>query len=144
MKPDELISGLPGESLVRQGLADLRAGRKTAPAYLIVIARPRLSRAGLLSDIHIEPSLEAELCLYRLLRAEGGDAYSRYNALVRELVSFEQALDRRLRQASEWQPTTDRGQKLKAILDKGRAERKPLLSDEEVARELKDRRGRLH
>lgn len=33
-----------------------------------------------------------EFCL---LRQEGGDTYSRYNALLRELVSFEQALDRR-------------------------------------------------
>ena len=48
------------------------------------------------------------------------------------------------RQESEWQPTTERGRRLKAILDKGRAEREPLLSDEEVARELQDRRGRLH
>jgi hypothetical protein len=38
---------------------------------------------------------EPELQLYRLLRREGGDAYSRYNALLRELISFEQALDRR-------------------------------------------------
>ena len=38
---------------------------------------------------------EPERQLYRLLREEGGDAYSRYNALIRELVSFEQALDRR-------------------------------------------------
>ncbi|MCX6930149.1 MAG: hypothetical protein NT154_44095 [Verrucomicrobia bacterium] len=40
---------------------------------------------------------EPERQLYRLLRQEGGDAYSRYNALIRELVSFEQALDRRCR-----------------------------------------------
>jgi hypothetical protein len=48
---------------------------------------------------------EPERQLYRLLREEGGDAYSRYNALIRELVSFEQALDRRqnkkLKAASE-------------------------------------------
>ena len=40
---------------------------------------------------------EPELQLYDLLKREGGDAYSRYNALVRELVSFENALDRRNR-----------------------------------------------
>ena len=40
---------------------------------------------------------EPELQLYELLKREGGDAYSRYNALVRELVSFENALDRRNR-----------------------------------------------
>ena len=38
---------------------------------------------------------EPERQLYRLLRQEGGDAYSRYIALIRELVSFEEALDRR-------------------------------------------------
>ena len=137
MKMDDLIVGLPGESLVRQGLVDVYAGRRTVEAYLVSIARPRLSRAGLLTgdeDLMAEP----ELGLYRLLRAQGGDAYSRYNSLLRELISFEQALDRRM------QTFTDRGERLNAILDKGRAEREPLLSDEEVARELQNRRGRLH
>ena len=97
MKTDDLIMGLPGESLVRQGLADAQAGRCTAEACLVSIARPRLSRAGLLAAVQTELQPEPELCLYRLLRAQGGDAYSRYNALVRELVSFENALDRRMR-----------------------------------------------
>ena len=48
------------------------------------------------------------------------------------------------RQESEWQPTTEYGRRLKAILDKGRAERGPFLSDEEVARELQERRGKSH
>ena len=48
------------------------------------------------------------------------------------------------RREEEWQPTTERGRRLKAILDKGRAEREPLLSDEETARELQERRGRFH
>lgn len=97
MKTNDLIIGLPGESLVRQGLEDVHAGRRTAEACLISIARPRLSRAGLLSGIEAKLPPDPELCLYRLLLAEEGDAYSRYNALVRELVSFENALDRRLR-----------------------------------------------
>lgn len=37
--------------------------------------------------------LTAELDLYELLGQEEGDPYSRYNALLRELVSFERALD---------------------------------------------------
>jgi hypothetical protein len=95
MKTNDLISGLPGESLVRQGLADLRSGRHTALACLVSIARSRLSNAGLLDDS--EPAKqEPELQLYRLLRQEGGDAYSRYNSLLRELISFEQALDHRV------------------------------------------------
>jgi hypothetical protein len=89
------ITGLPGEALVRQGLADLQSGRCTAPACLVEIARSRLTRSGII-PVDTRHSLpEPELRLYRLLRQEGGDAYSRYNALLRELVSFEQALDAR-------------------------------------------------
>ncbi|HEU6449057.1 MAG TPA: hypothetical protein VFV23_11525 [Verrucomicrobiae bacterium] len=94
MKTDDLISGLPGEELISQGLSDLENERHTAPACLISIARTRLSNAGL--SVPPMPSApEPELQLYRLLCREGGDAYSRYNSLVRRLVSFEQALDHR-------------------------------------------------
>ena len=92
----DLIRGLPGEILVRQGLADLQSGRHTAAACLVSIARTRLGNAGLLNcSVPVTP--EPELQLYRLLRGEGGDAYSRFNALLREFISFEQALDHRLR-----------------------------------------------
>jgi hypothetical protein len=95
MKTDDLISGLPGENLVRQGLADVQSGLCTIPACLVRIARPRLSRAGLMPQANPGQSSEPELELYDLLKREPGDAYSRYNALVRELVSFENALDQR-------------------------------------------------
>jgi hypothetical protein len=96
MKTDDLINGLPGEALVRQGLADFQAGLCTVPSCLVRIARPRLCRAGLMPEKVPGPSIEAESQLYELLLREGGDAYSRYNALLRELVSFENALDRRM------------------------------------------------
>ncbi len=41
MKPDDLMSGLLGEDIVRRGLADFQANRCTAPACLVQIARPR-------------------------------------------------------------------------------------------------------
>ena len=97
MKSDDLMSGLPGEMLVRQGLADFQAGVCTIPSCLVRMARPRLSRAGLMPPGVLGQFSEPELQLYGLLKREGGDAYSRYNALVRELVSFENALDRRNR-----------------------------------------------
>lgn len=97
MKPNDLMVGLPGEEIVRQGLADTDAGRCTIPACLIAIGSPRLRRAGLLRRELPSLQTDTELQLYRLLRQAGGDAYSRYNALLRELVSFEQALDRRTR-----------------------------------------------
>jgi hypothetical protein len=97
MKTDDLISGLPGEELVRQGLADFQSGLCTISACLVLIARPRLSRAGLMPQAAPGQFSEAELQLYDLLKHQPGDAYSRYNALLRELVSFENALDRRSR-----------------------------------------------
>lgn len=92
------MAGLPGEALVRRGLEDLASRRRTAAACLAEIAAPRLRRAGLLrSATSTRYRIEPELRLYRILRRRSGDAYTRYNALVRELVSFEQALDRRQR-----------------------------------------------
>ncbi len=95
-KADDLINGLPGEALVRRGLDDYASDLHTPAACLVRIAHPRLFRCGLLPP-PAEAVDEAELELYRLLRQEGGDAYARYNALLGELVSFEMALDRRLR-----------------------------------------------
>ena len=97
MSINDLMSGLPGEKLVRQGLADFQAGLCTVHSCLVRIARPRLSRAGLLPQGDPVQYSEPELQLYDLLKREGGDAYSRYNALLRELISFENALDWRSR-----------------------------------------------
>jgi hypothetical protein len=35
-------TGVPGADLVREGLADLRAGRETAAALLVAVGAPRL------------------------------------------------------------------------------------------------------
>ena len=48
------------------------------------------------------------------------------------------------RRPSEWKPTTVRGRRMAALLEKGKAEREPLLDDEGIARELAERRGRFH
>jgi hypothetical protein len=87
------LAGLPGEELVRKGLVDLNAGELTAEACLVSIASPRLRQRGLLS-IGAALVPDAELVLYQLLGKAEGDAYSRYNSLLRRLVSFEHALDR--------------------------------------------------
>jgi hypothetical protein len=96
MSADELLVGLPGEDLIREGVADLKAGRVSVAACLAAMAFPRLQRLGLLRAVPPGLSVDVELQLYRLLRLAGGDAYSRYNALLGRLVSFEQALDRRI------------------------------------------------
>jgi hypothetical protein len=45
---------------------------------------------------------------------------------------------------SEWQPKTAHGRRLKAILEKGAAERGEPLDAEGIAAELRARRGGLH
>ena len=90
-----ILDGLPGADLIRQGLEDIRAGRRSIAACLVRMARPRLSRANLMPPAPAGDDL-AELELYRMFATEGANAHSRYNALVRELVSFEHALDHRM------------------------------------------------
>lgn len=82
---------LPGADLIRRGLEDLARGEETAQALLVSIASERLRGAGL----DVPPRVpDADHRLYLLLAREfGDDAHSRYNALLRRLVSFEQALE---------------------------------------------------
>lgn len=93
MKTADPISHLPGGDLIAQGLRDRRAGRCTIPSILLEIAHSRLTTAGVMQATCAPPAAEPERQLYRLLREEGGDAYSRYNALRRELDSFIHAFE---------------------------------------------------
>ena len=81
---------LPGGDLVLRGLADLRAGRETPEALLVAVGAPRLRGLGIDVPVLDDP----EHRLYDLLADEESDsAHSRYNALIRRLVSFERALE---------------------------------------------------
>ena len=93
---DDILSGLPAELHIREGLADLENGRQSISACLVRIASPRLLRAGILKSPVAPAGQDAELTLYELLEPHGDQAYSQYNSLLRELVSFERALDHRL------------------------------------------------
>lgn len=92
----ELLAGLPGADRILEGLNDYHDGRHSISACLVRMARPRLSRAGMMGAAASHDD-NAELELYQMLAPEGTRAHSRYNALVRELISFEHALDHRLR-----------------------------------------------
>jgi hypothetical protein len=83
---------LPGEDLIEAGVRDLRAQRETVAALLVAIGSPRLRRLG----IEVPDSLpqNPEHRLYQLLAKDEPDsAHSRYNALIRRLVSFERAAE---------------------------------------------------
>jgi hypothetical protein len=86
------LDALPGSELIREGLEDLRAGRETASALLVVIGAPRLRQIGI--DVPPSSVPDPEHRLYELLAADDTDsAHSRYNALIRQLVSFERAAE---------------------------------------------------
>jgi hypothetical protein len=89
-------AALPGEDLIRQGLADLAAGRETAAALLVAIGADRLRAAGVrVPSVGIA---DPEHRLYAMLAAHNPrTAHGEYNALVRRLVSFERALEHRRR-----------------------------------------------
>ena len=82
----------PGSDLVRQGVEDLAQRRDSIPALLVLIGAPRLRALGLpVPDTDIDAP---EHRLYQKLWQEDPDsAHSRYNALVRRLVSFERAME---------------------------------------------------
>jgi hypothetical protein len=85
------LTALPGHELVLRGLEDLVAGIESDEALLVSIGAPRLRQAGI--DVP-QPLDSPEHRLSERLAAEDADAaHSRYNALVRRLVSFERAAD---------------------------------------------------
>ena len=89
------VENYPGAELVLPGLRDAAAGRLTIESCLISIARPLLEASGLAKpSFSITYVAEPERALYRLLQNEPGNAYGRYNSLVRRLVSFERAVRR--------------------------------------------------
>jgi hypothetical protein len=86
------LTAFPGGDLVQEGLADLARGVETVPALLVSIGAPRLRRIGLPVPETVIPSPEHRLC-ERLAETNSDSAHSRYNALVRRLVSFENAAE---------------------------------------------------
>jgi hypothetical protein len=86
------LSSLPGAELVLKGLRDLERAEDSNEALLVLIGAPKLRFLGV--DVPVREHRDSpEHRLYdRLNVADGRTAHSRYNALVRRLVSFERAL----------------------------------------------------
>ena len=84
----------PGGDLIDKGLVDLTEGRETVESLLVSIGAPRLKDGG----VQVPPSVilcaDPERRLYDLLAVDDSDtAHSRYNALIRRLVSFESTIE---------------------------------------------------
>ena len=87
----DLGTGLPGSDLVDSGIADLERGLETIESLLVSIGAARLERLGIPANA---PIASPEHRLYERLTEEDVDsAHSRYNALIRRLVSFERAAE---------------------------------------------------
>jgi hypothetical protein len=90
-RSSDVRAALPGAEIVGKGCVDLGRGVESLEALLVSIGAPRLARLGL--PVH-SPIPRAEHRLYARLAASDADsAHSRYNALVRRLVSFERAAE---------------------------------------------------
>ncbi len=85
-----LSEAIPGADLIQKGLDDLAAGRESIEALLVRIGAPRLRSLGI--PVPADEDASPELKLYkRLASIDADSAHSRYNALIRRLVSFERA-----------------------------------------------------
>lgn len=93
---ETLFTNLPGEALIREGLADLAADRESIGSLLVQIGSPRLRWLDVPVPARAD-ELDADRRLYRLLAvAHGNEAHSQYNSFIRQLVSFERALEHRV------------------------------------------------
>ena len=86
------LRSLPGHELIEKGLADLSSGRESVEALLVAIGAERLRRSGIAVPAAVPEDPEHRL--YALLAADDSDsAHSRYNVMIRQLVSFERAAE---------------------------------------------------
>ena len=82
---------LPGADLVARGVADLARGVESEESLLVSVGAARLRALGIAIDRAFD---DPERRLFARLSAENPDsAHTRYNALIRRLVSFERAAE---------------------------------------------------
>jgi len=86
------LSALPGAEIILNGLRDLERGQESIDSLLVLIGAPRLRSLGVAVPAREHPSSPEHRLYARLGADDGRTAHSRYNALVRRLVSFERAL----------------------------------------------------
>src|SRR5687767_11554599 len=104
-----MMTSLPASDLIEAGIRDLSERRETVAALLVSIGAPKLRSLGTVAALLVSigaPKLRSlgisipdplpsnpEHRLYDLLATANSDsAHSRYNALIRKLVSFERAI----------------------------------------------------
>jgi hypothetical protein len=89
-----VVGSLPGAEIVSAGMADLAAGRDTAEASAVLMAATRLRQSGIKVPTASTEQPPAHRLYEQLAREDPRAAHSRYNAIVRRLVSFARASER--------------------------------------------------
>ena len=89
----EVSDALPGSDLIRQGLRDLAAGTESIESLLVLVGAPRLRRIGFDVPHDDSPDFPEDRLYAKLAEKDSDTAHSRYNALIRRLVSFERAAE---------------------------------------------------
>jgi len=91
----QISDALPGADLIRKGLADFAEGVESIESLLVLVGAPRLRTIGIEVIDTLPRTDYPEHRLYDLLAREKDDdgVHSRYNALIRRLVSFERAAE---------------------------------------------------
>ena len=85
------MNSLPANDLIATGIHDLQYERETIPALLVAIGAPKLRSLGI--EIPGDLPANPEHRLYDLLATNEPDsAHSKYNALIRKLVSYQRAI----------------------------------------------------
>lgn len=87
----DISDALPGAELIRAGFDDLANGVESTESLLVLIGAPRLRRLGY--DVPDTDDFPEDRLYARLAAEDGDSAHSRYNALIRLLVSFERAAE---------------------------------------------------
>jgi hypothetical protein len=87
----DVDDALPGAEIVREGLRDLALGIESVPALLVLVGAPRLRRLGF--NVPDTPYYPEDRLYAKLAESDSDSAHSRYNALIRLLVSFERAAE---------------------------------------------------
>jgi hypothetical protein len=85
----EISDALPGADIIRAGFADLAHGVESVESLLVLTGAPRLRSLGF--DVPDTDYFPEDRLYARLAEQYGDAAHSRYNALIRLLVSFERA-----------------------------------------------------
>lgn len=92
---DRTLAHLPGAEIVLPGIADLKRNQPSVNALAVQAAAPRLRHLGLEAPSAAADDVPAAHRLYQELQQELGDgAHSRYNAILRRVVSFARAAER--------------------------------------------------